>query len=342
MCWLGCVVAVAACTAAPARGPEGLDELDEALVDLTAQCSFVSGTLTLALVAGDMALIARGTTGAIEVNGFPCGAATVATLRAIDVTGDAGDQTLLLDYGAGLFARGTSTRAGAIVALGDGTDGLRLLGSAGADTWTAGAAGFALDGDAFLDVTASGVEDTIITLGAGADTFSAAGSTTTGAALATAITIYGSAGADSLRGGAGADTVDGGDDADVLRGGTASDGADVLRGGPGIDTVDYGSRTAPITAALDGTANDGEASEGDDIAADVEVIQGGAGDDALTGGAADDTLRGGAGDDTLRGGAGVNTLAGDAGDDTFDQGAAPSGADSITESWPGRERNRPR
>lgn len=112
--------------------------------------------------------------------------------------------------------------------------------------------------------------------------------------------LYGEAGHDTLVGGA---------------------GKDVLAGGSGIDTVDYSSRSKALRITLDGKANDGEApregylGEFDNIAADVENVRGGTGDDFIVGGNGRNTLIGGAGNDTLSGLGGDDLLVGGEGDD---------------------------
>jgi Ca2+-binding RTX toxin-like protein len=126
----------------------------------------------------------------------------------------------------------------------------------------------------------------------------------------------------------GSDTLNGGDGDDQLNGGPARapQEPDVLIGGGGTDTADYSQRTAPLAIALDDVPADGEAGEGDDVAADVEVVIGGSDRDTLIGSGAanvldgrngDDTLAGGGADDRLEGGAGNDTMMGDDGGDTL-------------------------
>lgn len=161
-------------------------------------------------------------------------------------------------------------------------------------------------------------------------------------------TLTGSAGAQTLYGGAGADSLEGGDDADVLYGdagndtideGTASNGGDVINCGAGVDLVDYSGRTANLTVTMDGVAaDDGAASEGDNVKSDCDNIVGGTMIDNFTGNAlaneisganGADTLNGGDGSDTLIGGASADVMSGGNGDDIFDEGAASSGGDTI-------------
>jgi Ca2+-binding RTX toxin-like protein len=168
-------------------------------------------------------------------------------------------------------------------------------------------------------------------------------------------TIMGLGGNDVLRGGfdEAADALDGGDGADtyvaegfrnffVNPNASLPDGADTFTGGAGIDKADYSARSAAavVTVTLDGSANDGQAGENDDIKADVENVTGGNGNDSLTGndaanrlhggpGTGDDTLDGAGGDDRIIGGDGayagfgltpgdgVDTLRGGSGQDTI-------------------------
>ncbi len=127
--------------------------------------------------------------------------------------------------------------------------------------------------------------------------------------------IIGGSGADVLGGNNGANTLDGGPGDDVLGGAL---GADVLIGGAGIDSVSYVTRTGDVTVTLDGVADDGELAEGDNVAADVENVTGGLGDDTIVGSSIANTLLGGPGDDTLYGGAGADLLSGGIGVDTVD------------------------
>jgi Ca2+-binding RTX toxin-like protein len=155
--------------------------------------------------------------------------------------------------------------------------------------------------------------------------------------------LLGSTGSNVISGGDGSDYLWGGPpgacsasvDVDVLNGGsgddvfvplgagegTSSDCRDTYNGGPGTDYVLYTWRSAPVSAAPNGAATSGEAGEGDTIAADVEVIGGGTGDDTLTGGARGSMLLGCAGNDTLTGGAGADVLLGGPGDDLLNGGA---------------------
>jgi Ca2+-binding RTX toxin-like protein len=98
----------------------------------------------------------------------------------------------------------------------------------------------------------------------------------------------------------GSDRLEGRGEWDRLDGGP---GADVLVGGSGRDVVGYAFRTRPVSADLDGLADDGEAGEGDRVARDVEDLWGGSANDRLTGDDRGNLLVGGLGADVLRTGA---------------------------------------
>ncbi len=118
---------------------------------------------------------------------------------------------------------------------------------------------------------------------------------------------------EGLVGGAGNDTLIGNIADNLLDGGP---GADALIGATGLDAASYASRTAGVTADPDGApGDDGEAGEGDTIAADVEDVIGGAGNDRLSGNGESNFLIGGPGVDRLDGGGGEDALLGEDGDD---------------------------
>lgn len=255
--------------------------------------------------------------------------------------------------------------AGDDILTGDGGDNT-LRGGAGDDTLTGGAGNDALygdDGDDTFDEGAAASGADVIVCGAGVDfvDYSARSNPLTitmalGAddgeageaddvqrdcedltAGAGDDTITGNAANNRLDGGAGDDRLDGGAGHDVFLQGASADGDDRITGGLGFDLVDYSSRSADLTVDMgDGLAGDGDiaAGESDDIGADVEWLDAGAGDDRIVGndldnrlnaGAGDDTVSGGAGNDEIFGDAGDDVLTGDAGDDTIDGGAGGVG-----------------
>lgn len=168
--------------------------------------------------------------------------------------------------------------------------------------------------------------------------------------------LDGGEGNDRLSGWAGDDTLEGGPGNDAFEVDAtaegeppASAGSDVLSGGPGWERISYELVGAPVSLTLDGVANDGPSGEGDDIASDVEQLEGGSGDDTLVGDdgpnrldgslgndrlegrGGNDFLDGSVGADLLLGETGDDELRGDGGDDTINGGA---GADQFVGDRP--------
>ncbi len=157
----------------------------------------------------------------------------------------------------------------------------------------------------------------------------------------TAVTLNGGDGDDQLVANAGTPAKLNGDAGDdTLIGGTEND---TFTGGDGTDRVGYLSpegasidRTAGVEAVLPEpgaapTTGNGAGSEDDSIAADIEGLIGGQGDDTLTGNGAANTIAGAAPPGTpgvTTSPAGVDTIVGGAGDDTLlagDSGSAAGG-----------------
>jgi Ca2+-binding RTX toxin-like protein len=147
----------------------------------------------------------------------------------------------------------------------------------------------------------------------------------------------GGPGVDFLHGGGGPDVIDGGADNDNLSGNGGDDtldggaGTDTISGGPGTDIASYADATGPVTASLDGVANDGQAGENENIPSDVEGIQGGSYDDTLSGGGGNSTLLGGDGADDLQSWNGDDVLRGQGGNDTLH----PSGGADVLDGGDG-------
>lgn len=303
-----------------------------ALTDLSAQCQLASGTLTLSLESGDIAVLSRSASSEISINGYPCGAATMTNTRSVVVEeASAGDQIFVVDYLGGIFATGRSGTPGLDVDLGgDSGDSLRIRGQLTNDDMVLGTDGITVNTDSNLDIVYAGVSSVYISLGPGNDHFSAAGSPTSGGALTSSVTVYGDEGNDTLRGGDGDDLLYGGAGNDTFDCGDSADGADDMSGGGGLDTVSYARRTSSVAVTVDDVADDGAPSEGDNVSTDIEVVTGGLGDDTLTGGAGAETLNGGPGADTIDGGLGDDVLNGGPGDDVFDCGTSTDGADVIS------------
>ena len=134
---------------------------------------------------------------------------------------------------------------------------------------------------------------------------------------------------------------------------TAAPGSDVAQGGDGLDRATYATRTSGVTVTFDDVANDGGLNELDNVKSDVEIVDGGSGNDTMTGNAGANTLNGnvgadaltgGDGNDILSGGPGADSLSGEgdadeldggAGTDSFDAGGGPDtvrSRDGVTES----------
>ena len=152
--------------------------------------------------------------------------------------------------------------------------------------------------------------------------------------------------------GAGNDSMDGGAGNDIFHEGTAPNGSDLMDGGGGGDWVDYSGRSGDLNVSLDGSGNDGESGEGDNVGAFVELPgiegicqedneffpPGGVGSTSAdpepfwTAEAEDqhvpdvENIDGGSGNDVLTGNAAGNTLRGNAGNDQL---AGLDGADNL-------------
>lgn len=122
--------------------------------------------------------------------------------------------------------------------------------------------------------------------------------------------LLGRQGNDTLQGLGGDDQLD---DADN------SDGADVYEGGSGTDTIGaYVSTESDVTInAADNLPNDGPAGENDNVHSDIEILQGGLGNDTMTSGLSgtwfygnkgDDLFVGSVSDDRFFGGDGIDTV----------------------------------
>lgn len=279
----------------------------------------------------------------------------LAATAVLTVYGGDGNDTLTGGDGADVISgdEGNDTLAGGAAAD-------TLNGNAGVDTFNEGTAsngGDTFNGGAGVDTVSYASRTVAITatIGAGAndgesgenDSIAADVEGVTGGSADDSLTgsanddiLSGGAGADTLVGGDGNDTLNGGDGDDTLTGGNGddtvngdagndsfvagadADGADAFNGGAGTDTATYAARGAGenLTITLDGTANDGESGENDNLKVDVENVIGGGGDDTITGSASANVLTGGAGNDVLNGGAG---------DDVFAEGAASNGGDRF-------------
>ncbi|MGL4239333.1 Hint domain-containing protein [Tabrizicola sp.] len=256
-----------------------------------------------------------------------------------------------LDGGAGIdtaFYNTSSSGVNVTLGIGTNTGGSaegdtltgveNLVGSAFNDTLTGDAGNNVLTGNGGADLLVGG--DGIDTadystsnngVGIALDGTVGSGGHAQGDSLVGIENITGSAFNDTLTGDAGANRLLGGFDNDVLVGGA---GADFLEGSQGSDTADYSTSTAGVNISLRlGTASGGDATgdtltfienvigsaHGDTLTGDsnINVLNGGSGNDLLTAFGFGDTLYGGAGNDTLRPSSG-NLLSGGDGIDTAD------------------------
>ncbi|PKN55246.1 MAG: hypothetical protein CVU56_22465 [Deltaproteobacteria bacterium HGW-Deltaproteobacteria-14] len=367
----GLLLAIGGCANAPTPDDGTSTQTDDlgvnttALGSVLASCSTAGSsgydadtkTLTLDLTAGVSSVVVAVVAKQISVNHNPCVdsndvALTTTTVKKLVINGTSGDDEVILDIAQGSFGTVFSATGGVTIDMAGGTaDAFKVRGSnVGIDKFTAGESGgvafFELSGDKTADVMVSNAEEFVFALGDGNDVFSGAGGAISANHLSSGVTaldafsadlsVNGGAGNDTITGGDGDDTLSGGDGDDTFKSAAVADGADVMNGNAGTDTMDYSARTGDLTVTLDGTANDGLASETDDVKADVENVTGGSGDDTITGSNISNKLLGGDGDDTLNGGAGnadcsldADVLEGGAGDDTFTQGSAADCGDSM-------------
>jgi Ca2+-binding RTX toxin-like protein len=152
-------------------------------------------------------------------------------------------------------------------------------------------------------------------------------------------TLVGGAGGDTLNGGAGLDNIsgNGGNDIIVISGTEAQ--FDVIDGGADTNTIQIkGTSSVTLNAFNSGAGNNiqewlgnGRGVNGDtfanvldfsdlDLASDIGIIDGNAGNDNITGSDVEDDIRGGIGQDLLFGGDGNDTLNGGVGQDELDGG----------------------
>jgi Ca2+-binding RTX toxin-like protein len=355
---------------APAPADDGFNEIQQRLLEAT--CTITATQMTIAVAAGETALVAyRVSDGKVTLNaltgtGTPCEIASTAKLKVTALGTDvSAGRSIILDYANGLFMKGTSASLPGITidfTVGNGStnaeDTVQVRGTADVDRFTFGAgagtvrslnvnAGTTTGFDAFADVTLKSIENLVISTGAGDDVISGNGGLGTGATAypsATQIlagadndTITGGAGDDEITGGSGDDVADGMAGNDTFKMGASDDGADTINvtgTNYGSDTVDYSARTAPLTLTLNGTAVSGEggSTEGDKLSDKIVTILAGAGDDIITIPASSTVNH------VIMGGKGDDLLTGGAGGDVFDgeQGDDECVGDQGTMSYASR------
>jgi Ca2+-binding RTX toxin-like protein len=261
-------------------------------------CTFdpASGVVTVVTDSSDLLAIGRTAEGSLRISFGPesnlldCGAADVSNSETVAVNATA-EISLTMDLRTGPFGPGRTPEADGDseieVEVTGPANGGGILGSPGDDSFSVGLDGMSLNADGDLDVSLTDVEPAFVVYGNdGHDSIDASdlGSEAFNR-------LDGGAGHDSLTGSDGEDTILGGDGSDWLVGngedddidggpgddrileGAVTNGPDRIAGGAGFDRLSYGERTGAVTATPDGLANDGEAGEGDNVAADIEAIR---------------------------------------------------------------------
>ena len=257
-----------------------------------------------------------------------------------NVTGGSGDDTIVA---SGAFAALDNRFVG-----GSGHDDLD--GRHGDDVLDGGSGDDAITGGVGVDRLSGGADRDSLHGGFGQDELSGGDGDDLLSGDADRDALNGDAGADFVQAGAGHDTLDGGTGDDVLHGDAGDDvveggrgndriratgevdGDDDYRGGPGRDLVSYAARTGGVHVSVDDLAGDGAYNpeqpldrrlEFDNIRRDVEIVDGGHGDDFLFGSNGGPThtdrneLYGMGGDDRINGIWGDDVLDGGDGDDVL-------------------------
>jgi Ca2+-binding RTX toxin-like protein len=316
----------------------------DARAQTASTCSFDTASATVTVsVNGQATTVSRTAAGVIRLNGAGCGGATTINTDRIIIRGGPLVDNVSL---SGIFAPGLTAESGVseIEVQLSNIQHLSWMQGSGDDTLVFTGTGLDVGGDGDVDVTGVGGavissinggpgNDTIdfsqhtggnFTLDGGPGNDRLIGGTGNNTLLGGPgdDTLQGNAGNDRLDGGTGNDIEFGGNGVDAFVEGAAASGSDQMFGGAQKDTVDYSKRTVGVTVTLgDGSNDDGEPGEGDDVAADVENVVGGSGDDTLVGSVAQNVLTGGAGNDELFGGGNSDQLFGGPGND-FLQGDA--------------------
>jgi Ca2+-binding RTX toxin-like protein len=237
-----------------------------------------SKAVTAQMVAGSQATLRVAGAGEIQFGSDlgPCGAATTANTNSITIVGATGStENVTIDQSGGAFVPGTTAEAGAseieiAVDLGDTTDQVVVLGTAGNDAIFVGQNGVALNADGDVDVTFAPLTASLEIRGSGGqNTITGQGGQGTGGRFSGKLVLFGGDLGDTLTGGDGADELYGGAGADVLEGRLGSDvlsgagggdalagndGNDELTGGAGADSF-IGSGGSDVFFAVDGVAD---------------------------------------------------------------------------------------
>ena len=262
------------------------------------------------------------------------------------IVGGAGSDTLLGGGGDDTFIVEGTDGGYDLFNGGDGTD--TILGGAGDDTIRL----HSFSGDNTVEVIDGGAGTNVIAGTGYGDTIDLSGTSLVNIAQIETgdgnDTVTGSAGNDVIAGGAGSDTLlgGGGNDTFIVEGTdggydlfNGGDGTDTILGGAGDDTIRLHSFNGDNTVeVIDGGAETNVIAGtgyGDtiDLSAttllNIDHIDTGAGNDAVTGSAGDDVIVGGAGSDTLLGGGGNDTFVVEGMDGGYDLFNGGDGVDTI-------------
>jgi Ca2+-binding RTX toxin-like protein len=191
-------------------------------------CSFAAGTASVVLSSGTSATLLRSGI-AVELNGTPCGTATVRNTDLISVTSVDGFAALTLDLSGGAFSPGATDE-------GDGASEIEVTVASGS-----------APGDLVIDGSASGenlrIDEVAHALNLNADENTPDDDVTMGPRVEV-ISVHTGPGDDTvatrgvsayLKGGAGDDTFV-----------STEDGPVTVNGGAGVDTVSYAENPQPI------------------------------------------------------------------------------------------------
>jgi Ca2+-binding RTX toxin-like protein len=260
-------------------GYEGFDETQFHL--LAADCSYSNGDMTLTVAANETAYLFKRASDALvvanaNIAGVEC---TVASTKKIIINGGTGDQKVIVDFYTGTFNLATTSTPNIAIDLGAGTgDTVKVRGTTANDLITMGSTtGSTVTSYLAIstvgatpvrttaDISMLGVENIVVSAGAGNDNITAQGGAAVGHTSTNTVgpldgtitlTVYGGDGDDTLTGGAASVLT-----RNTLNGGAGNDyfpqaaglSADTINGGAGIDTVDYGARASAIRATLGAT-----------------------------------------------------------------------------------------
>ena len=224
-----------------------------------------------------------------------------------------------------------------VLTAGDDVPAGVLDGYDGNDTLIAGTAADYFSGGAGTDVVdarASGLGRTVVMGGNDrppGSTFLTSVEEFLGGSGADDVTVSGDLGGEGwlVRPGLGNDTVHLNRPGAIYLAEPGADGKDTISGSGAGATASYALRTAAQRISLDGIANDGAGTEGDNVTTSLHSVLGGAAGDTLIGSDAGETLNGGLGNDTLSAGKGQDLELGGAGNDTFLEGSTANGSDQL-------------